>query len=58
MQDHITLSYIKDPGQNHSARTSIRYKTNQCENMIDAKPPGFRLISSTELHVITPGNVP
>ena len=31
----------KHPRQTHSARTSIRYKDTQSENMIGAKPPGF-----------------
>ena len=46
MEDHMTLLHIIHPGRNHSmqthsARTSIRYKTNQCEDMISEKPPGF-----------------
>ena len=46
MEDHMTLLHIIHPGRNHSmrthsARTSIRYKTNQCEDMISEKPPRF-----------------
>ena len=40
---HVHIIHLgrNHPTRTHSARTSIRYKTTQCENMIGAKPPRF-----------------
>ena len=32
MEDHITLLHIIQLRRNHAARTSIQYKTSQCEH--------------------------